>query len=183
MDAPSEPMTDEALAVYVRTTDQEAYRELVARYEDRLRRYAFHLCRDDMRAADIVQEAFLKAFVNLQGFDSQKRFSTWIYRIVHNEAVNLLGKQAREVALPEGFDLASEEDIAAGTEQEELRSQVADCLAELPIIYAEPLALSALDGRSYEEISDILRLPMGTVATRIRRAKLLMHTLCQTKHL
>ncbi|MGB4834054.1 MAG: sigma-70 family RNA polymerase sigma factor [Candidatus Moraniibacteriota bacterium] len=175
-------LTDEALAVHVRTVDQESYRELVLRYEDRLRRYAFHLSRDEMRAADIVQEAFLKAFINLQSFNPERQFSTWIYRIVHNEAMNLLGKQAREIALPEDFDVASSEDIIADLASEEFRRQVETCIAEMPLLYAEPLALAVFDGRSYEEISDILRLPLGTVGTRIRRAKLLMHTLCQTKH-
>ncbi len=180
MDDPQQ-LTDEDLAVYVRTVDQEVYRELMLRYESRLRRYARHLTHDEARAADIVQEAFLKAFINLQSFNPKQRFSTWIYRIVHNEAMNLLGKYAREVALPEDFDRASTEDIPAELAMAAFQKQVEGCLSRMPLLYAEPLTLFALEEKSYEEISDILRLPIGTVGTRIRRAKLLMQKLCQTK--
>lgn len=175
-------LTDEALVEYVRESDQEAYRELVMRYEKRLLGYARHLLSDETRASDVVQEAFIKAFVNLRGFKTNLKFSTWLYRIVHNEAMNVLVKHKREIPLPDDFDQASDEDIGAMIESNEERDRIEQCLSSLPTKYAEPLALYVFDDRSYEEISDILRLPLSTVGTRIRRAKLLMKHLCQTKN-
>jgi RNA polymerase sigma-70 factor (ECF subfamily) len=176
---PNELLSDETIVEQVRSIDQERYVLLVDRYQHKLLRYAQSLLHDEHRAADVVQESFIKAFINLQGFDTQKKFSNWIYRIVHNEAMNSIKKYQKEVPLPENFEFASSEDIEANFEQQELEAAVRTHLKKLPLIYAEPLALRYLEEKSYEEISDILHLPPGTVATRINRAKTLMKHLCQ----
>jgi len=176
---PLEQLSDEVIVEQVRSADQERYVLLVERYQHKLLRYAESLLHDEHRAADVVQESFIKAFINLQGFDTQKKFSSWIYRIVHNEAMNSIKKYQKEVSLPEDFEFASSEDIEANFEQQELVAAVRTHLKKLPLIYAEPLALRYLEEKSYEEISDILHLPPGTVATRINRAKTLMKHLCQ----
>ena len=72
----------------VRTKDQELYGEVVRRYQDKLLRYADYLMQNESRAADVTQNAFIKAFINLNSFDTGKKFSSWIYRITHNEAIN-----------------------------------------------------------------------------------------------
>ncbi len=177
--SPNELLSDETIVEQVRSIDQERYVLLVDRYQHKLLRYAESLLHDEHRAADVVQESFIKAFINLQGFDTQKRFSSWIYRIVHNEAMNSIKKYQKEISLPENFEFASSEDIQANFEQQELVTAVRTHLKQLPLIYAEPLALRYLEEKSYEEISDILHLPPGTVATRINRAKILMKHLCQ----
>jgi RNA polymerase sigma-70 factor (ECF subfamily) len=177
--SPLEQLSDEAIVEQVRSVDQELYALLVERYQHKLLRYAESLLHDEHRAADVVQESFIKAFINLQGFDTKKKFSSWIYRIVHNEAMNSIKKYQKEVSLPEDFEFASSEDIEANFEQQELVAAVRTHLKKLPLIYAEPLALRYLEEKSYEEISDILHLPPGTVATRINRAKTLMKHLCQ----
>lgn len=174
-----EQLSDEIIVEQIRSVDQELYVLLVERYQHKLLRYAQSLMHDEHKATDVVQEAFIKAFINLQGFNTQKKFSSWIYRIVHNEAMNSIKKYQKEVSLPEDFDFASNENIEADFEQKELVVAVQARLQELPLIYAEPLALRYLEEKSYEEISDILHLPMGTVAIRINRAKILMKHLCQ----
>jgi RNA polymerase sigma-70 factor (ECF subfamily) len=176
---PNEQLSDEIIVEQVRSVDQELYVLLVERYQHKLLRYAQSLIHDEYKAIDVVQESFIKAFINLKGFDTKKKFSSWIYRIVHNEAMNSVKKYQKEVSLPEDFEFASNEDIEADFEQKELVIAVQAHLQELPLIYAEPLALRYLEEKSYEEISDILHLPMGTVATRINRAKVLMKHLCQ----
>ncbi len=176
---PNEQLSDEIIVEQIRSVDQELYVLLVERYQHKLFRYAQSLMHVEHKATDVVQEAFIKAFINLQGFDTQKKFSSWIYRIVHNEAMNSVKKYQKEVSLPEDFEFASNEDIEADFEQQELAAAVQARLQELPLMYAEPLALRYLEEKSYEEISDILHLPMGTVATRINRAKVLMKHLCQ----
>ncbi len=172
-------LSDEAIVEQTRSSDQELYAILVERYQHKLLRYAQNLIHDEHKATDVVQESFIKAFINLQGFDTKKKFSSWIYRIVHNEAMNSIRKHQKEISLPEDFEFASSENIEADFEQQEIVDAVQTRLKELPIIYAEPLALRYLEEKTYEEISDILHLPMGTVATRINRAKNLMKHLCQ----
>ena len=159
----------------VRDKDQEFYAELVRRYEGKLLRYGIYLIGDRHGAADVVQEAFIKAFVNLKGFNARRKFSSWIYRIVHNEAINYIKKNKKTVSLEskKGLveNLSNNEDIEADFEKKEVRKKVRKCLEDLPIKYRESLVLHFLQDRSYEEISDILRMPMGTIGTRISRGK------------
>jgi RNA polymerase sigma-70 factor (ECF subfamily) len=174
-------LSDEEIAEKVQSGDRELYAAIIGRYQGKLLRYAGILIRDEDKAVDAVQESFIKAFINLRSFDPKKKFSSWIYRIVHNEVLNAVKKYQKEVPFPDGFDRASGEDIEKEFERREAAGMVEKCLGEMPLIYSEPLALYYIDEKSYEEISDILRLPMGTVATRLSRAKVLMKNLCQKK--
>ena len=176
----NEKFSDEEIVEKVRSGDRELYASIVGRYQNKLLRYASNLLKDEHKAADVVQESFIKAFINLEGFNAKKKFSSWIYRIVHNEAVNLLAKHKNEVPMPEDIDFKSDEDIEEGLRKEEESAMVGKCLTQMPILYSEPLELFFLEEKSYEEISDILRLPVGTVGTRINRAKILTKKLCQT---
>jgi RNA polymerase sigma-70 factor, ECF subfamily len=173
-------LTDEQVVNYVRTKDQESYVEIVLRYQNKLMRYADLLISDNMKATDIVQSSFIKAFVNLNSFNTKKKFSTWIYRIVHNEAINEIVKYKKEIPMLEEMDFANNEDIMINFIAKEERERVKKCLYRMPVLYSEPLSLFFLEERSYNEISDILRLPIGTVGTRINRAKILMKKICQT---
>lgn len=176
-----EKFTDEAIVEKVRLEDQELYVVIIKRYQDKLLRYAKNLIKDQSKSVDVVQDSFVKAFVNLKSFDAKKKFSSWIYRIVHNEAMNIIKKSERETALPDDFELSDDQDAQDIFEQREIADKVANCLVLMPTLYSAPLALFYIESKSYEEISDILRIPMGTVATRISRAKKLMKNLCQKK--
>jgi|SRR3989339_615596 len=174
-------MSDEELITKIRTEDKELYAEIVRRYEVKLLRYANYLINNKDKASDIVQESFIKAFINLNGFNVKKKFSSWIYRIVHNEAVNSIKKNKKEVPLIEAVDLSGGKGIEEDLEKKEIIKKAHKCLGQIPVIYSEPLILYYFDERSYEEISDILRIPMGTVAVRINRAKIYMKKICETK--
>lgn len=174
-----ENLSDEEIVGKVRSVDRELYALIIERYQSKLTRYATHLVNDKDKALDIVQNAFIKAFINLHGFDTKKKFSSWIYRIVHNEAMNSVKKYQKEIKMPEDFDFPSDEDITKEFEQKENIAKVETCLSKIPLLYSEPLSLYYLDEKTYEEISDILRMPMGTVATRISRAKIAMKHICQ----
>jgi RNA polymerase sigma-70 factor (ECF subfamily) len=93
--------------------------------------------------------------------------------------MNEIKKYKREVPMLEGFDFESGDDITEEFEKKETVVYVEKCLKSIPLIYSEPLSLYYLDEKSYEEISDILRITMGTVAIRISRAKKLMKHICQ----
>ena len=175
----NENFSDEEIVEKVRSLDQELYSIIIERYQHKLMRYATHLVNDKDKALDIVQSAFIKAFINLQGFDTEKKFSSWMYRIVHNEAMNSLKKYKKEVKMPDDFDFPSDENITKEFEHKEDIVKVENCLNKIPLLYSEPLSLYYLDEKTYEEISDILRIPMGTVATRISRAKIAMKHICQ----
>ncbi|MDD2766657.1 MAG: sigma-70 family RNA polymerase sigma factor [Candidatus Moranbacteria bacterium] len=175
----NENLTDEVIVEKVRSLDQELYVVIVDRYQGKLLRYAMSLIRDEHASLDIVQESFIKAFVNLQSFDTKKKFSSWIYRIVHNEAMNVIKKYRKEMPILDDIDFPSDENIAEDFEQQEITETVKKCLEKMPILYSEPLALRYIEEKSYEEISDILHIPLGTVATRINRAKIVMKRVCQ----
>jgi RNA polymerase sigma-70 factor, ECF subfamily len=172
-------LTDEEIIEKVRSDDRDLYAIIIDRYKDKLLRYATNLVHDNDRASHIVQDSMVKAYINLNGFNTKKKFSSWIYRIVHNEAMNVLKKYKNEVSILDDFDFESDQDVVKDFEQKEMIVHVEKCLKSIPLIYSEPLSLYYLDDKSYEEISDILRIPMGTVATRISRAKKLMKNICQ----
>jgi RNA polymerase sigma-70 factor (ECF subfamily) len=174
-----ENFSDEEMVEKIRLFDQELYSVIIERYQHKLMRYSTHLVNDKDKALDIVQDSFIKAFINLQGFDTKKKFSSWIYRIVHNEAMNSIKKYRKEVKMPEDFDFPSDEDMTKEFEDKENVIKVEGCLRKIPLLYSEPLSLYYLDEKTYEEISDILRIPMGTVATRISRARTAMKHICQ----
>ena len=173
--------TDEEIVEIVRADNKELYALLVKRYQTKLMRYAEYLIGDHEKASDAVQQSLIKAYVNLNGFDTKKKFSSWIYRIVHNEAVNSIKKNKKEVPLIEAVDLSGGKGIEEDLEKKEIIKKAHKCLGQIPVIYSEPLILYYFDERSYEEISDILRIPMGTVAVRINRAKIYMKKICETK--
>ena len=172
-------LTDEEIVEKVRSNDRDLYAVIIDRYKNKLLRYAGNLVHDENKASHIVQDSFVKAYINLNGFNTKKKFSSWIYRIVHNESMNIIKKYQKEIPIPDDFDFKSDEDITKEFEQKETIIHVEKCLNSIPLIYSEPLSLYYLDEKSYEEISDILRIPMGTVAIRISRAKKLMKYICQ----
>lgn len=169
--------SDEQLVEIIRSTNHDLYQEIIIRYQNKIRSYLYRLVGDREDAEDLSQEVFLKAYQNLQGFDLSKRFSPWIYRIAHNEAVNFLKKKSRfkliSIDASEflqntlGFSQKIEENIIKDEEIKNLKSNI----DKLPIKYKEVIILKYFEEKSYEEISDILRLPVNTVGTLINRAK------------
>ena len=157
--------------------DTRAYGEIVRRFEHVLNRYVRRILGGHVQhAEDIVQESFIKAYVNLNGYDRRRPLSPWLYRIAHNETVSFLRKRGAGPLLIAGEDgrLLLERVLAEDTSfAPQLRES--DCgsldraLNDLPPHYREVITLRYLEDKSYDEISDILAMPPGTVATRIRR--------------
>lgn len=174
-------LSDEAIVEIVRTKDKNFYAEIIHRYEKKLLRYALYLVNDEQLAADAVQEGFIKAYVNLHSFNIKKKFSSWLYRIVHNQAINLIHKNKQYFSIEEGLEIDSEINLEDDLIKKELKAHLHNCINQMPILYKEPLTLYFLEEKNYEEISDILRIPIGTVGTRINRAKHLVKKLCQKK--
>jgi len=172
-------LTDEQLVDMVRLKDPNLFSHIIDRYQDKLFRYVNYLAYNYDLSADVVQETFISAFTNLFAFNTKKKFSSWIYRIAHNKAVNHLKKQHRQLPLLEDMDLKSDVDLEEDQIRLELKKRTHTCLSQLPVNYSEPLTLYYLEDKTYQEISDILRLPINTVGTRISRAKIYLKKICQ----
>ncbi len=172
-------LTDEMVVTKIQTGNTDFFSVIIDRFENKLFRYVSNIVKDKEKAVDIVQETFIKAFINIKGFNTDKKFSSWIYRIAHNESLDVIKKYSKEISLPDDFDFRSSDDTEEEFVQKETVEKVNKCLQNIPLIYSEPLILFFIEEKSYEEISDILQIPMGTVATRISRAKIIMKKICQ----
>lgn len=171
--------SDEKIIEEIRHDNKELYSEIVERYEVKLLRYANYLIQDKDKASDVVQNSFIKAYINLNGFNKKRKFSSWIYRITHNEAMNIIKKNYKEIHFNEDFDFADKSNLEEEFDKNEIIKAVNKCIEKMPIIYSEVIVLHFIDDKSYEEISDILRIPIGTVGTRINRGKELMKKICK----
>jgi RNA polymerase sigma-70 factor (ECF subfamily) len=149
---------------------------LYQRYEPGLFRYIRRISGlDAEESQDILQESFIKIWRNLNEFDPDLSLSSWIYRVVHNETVSYIRKKKSygknntiEIELYRNI-LAEEDGMIPANQEIPLDTQ--KILENLPFKYKEILVLKFLENKSYSEISDILKIPEGTVATRINRAK------------
>ena len=162
--------------------DHRNFEVLMERYEPLLLRYIKRIANVSREEAeDLLQEIFIKVYRNLNGFDQKLKFSSWIYRIAHNEIVNHVYKQKvrsvvtsmddnNEHHLKQG-KWTEESDAYFDLESKESSKRLRDALMELPEKYREVLILKFFEDKSYREISDILKKPEGTVATLINRAK------------
>jgi len=177
-----ETMPDEQL-VQFSLKNEDCFYFLIKRYEIKLIRYIKQItivCQEE--AEDICQEIFIKVYRNLNDFDQKLLFSSWIYRIAHNEVINhyrknkLLSKTiSLDIVNSSGNSLASllydPLDIHEKYTSKKKAETVRKTLAILPEKYREILVLRYLEDKSYKEIGDILRKPKGSVATLIKRAK------------
>lgn len=158
--------------------DQQAFQQLVERYQGRLFAVARHYTRNAVEIEDIVQETFLKAFRRLDTFDHRSSFYTWVYRIATNTVLDVLKRRGRSpvqaVEDPELLGDAQPRDCpppAAGLEAKELGEITHRVLGELPEIFSSVLVMREFDEMAYQEIADTLEISIGTVESRLFRAR------------
>ena len=170
-----EKISDEDLVELIRNKDKELYSFVIDRYEKRLKAYIRRLTNNSNEVDDLVQQALVNTFIALQSFESNKKFSSWIYRIAHNLTINWLTKKKADIFLSEEEGLAdsikSDIDIHSEIIDGETSRHLTEAINKLPEKFKEPFILKYIEERSYEEISDILRKPKNTVGTMISRAK------------
>jgi RNA polymerase sigma-70 factor, ECF subfamily len=179
--------TDENLAKQAQAGDQHAFGVLVARYGDKLLRYAKRFLFDHEDGADVVQEVFIKAYTNIRGFDANRKFSSWIYRIAHNEFIDAIRKKGREplpffdpdTLFPHPIEPKEADDEV---KENELKSMLDSCLNRLKPKYREPLVLYYYEDLNYESIADILHVPISTVGIRLKRGKVALQKAYQELH-
>jgi RNA polymerase sigma-70 factor (ECF subfamily) len=171
---PHGPSDDRLLVERLRAGDHSACTELVDRYAGRLHAMLLHLCGGDAeQAAEFTQEAFARAWTNLDQFAGGSSFYTWLYRCARNRAIDLLARKR-----PHATDLAtlqrSAPDVPPGQELErrELAGTVRAALATLDPEHREVLLLREYDGLDYAQIAAALSIAEGTVKSRLNRARL-----------
>lgn len=172
----SDDPTDEDLARLVQKGDMGALTTLITRYEGKLLRYGRRLLPHEHNIEDTVQDVFVSVYQNIKDYDSTRKFSPWIYRIAHNAFVSVLRAKIRGPVYLEDFDriiphAVYEDPIAKEKESEEMRVLIEKGIDQLSPIYREIVLLYYFEDLSYQEISDVLHIPMGTVSVRLARAR------------
>jgi RNA polymerase sigma-70 factor (ECF subfamily) len=180
--------TDEEITAKVQSGDLESFSFLVERYEKKLKRYARKFLANPEDINDIAQEIFIKAYVNIKSFDIEKKFSPWIYRIAHNELVNLLKKKEKNPLLFFDADTlfphpVSKEETDRKTQSDEIKKLLDKCLNRIPSKYREPLLLFYMEELSYNEIAEVMRVPISTVGVRLKRGKRMLKNICDKLNL
>jgi RNA polymerase sigma-70 factor (ECF subfamily) len=174
---------DQALVERVQAGDKQAYGLLVAKYQRKLLRLISRLVRDPAEAEDVAQEAFIKAYRALAGFRGESAFYTWLYRIGVNTAKNWLVANGRRA--PTSTELDNEDaenygesDLLRDVDTPErllMTKQIGEtvnaAMSDLPEELRTAISLREIDGLSYEEIAQVMECPIGTVRSRIFRAR------------
>ncbi len=169
--------TPDSELVTLSLTDRDVFGVLIKRYQDRMQRYVRRISSfsDDL-ISDIIQNTFIKAYLNLNSFDTDLQFSSWLYRIAHNETISYLRKNKKHIEASLMPDDSLEEFLGdIDIEREHMTQNDAGVLWQairsLKQKYQDVIMLKYFEHKSYDEISDIIEKPPGTVATWISRAK------------
>ena len=154
----------------------DCFRILITRYEDALFRYIKRISFfTDPEIEDILQEVYVKVYKNLNSFDTSLKFSSWIYRITHNETVDVIRKNSKNYNYNFNDDvwykIADDINLSKNIESDEMKEKIIEEVRKLPLKYREILYLRFVEEKSYEEIVDILKKPKGTVSTLINRGR------------
>lgn len=177
-----EQITDQALVERVQRGDKKAFDLLVLKYQQRIMKVLSRYVRDSSEVQDLAQEAFIKAYRAIPNFRGESAFYTWLYRIAINTAKNFIVAQGRrppsadiDATDAETYDGESALKDYASPEKETLRDEIKEtvfkAIDELPEDLKTAITLRELEGMSYEEIAEAMECPIGTVRSRIFRAR------------
>jgi RNA polymerase sigma-70 factor (ECF subfamily) len=178
-------LDDRQLVARILAGDREGFTELVGRYEQRFVNYVYRMTHRYEEAHDLAQEIFLKVYLALDRYDPKYQFSTWIFRIAQNSAIDALRKKS----LPEVSLTNKPEDESKGKEREfpdvgvspyrdlrnkQLSGAIDQAVEKLPVDYRELIQLRHFAELSYEEIAELKKMPLGTVKNKLFRARNLL---------
>jgi len=179
-------LTDQEVVLLAREGQQRAYRELVRRYERPIFSLVYRMVRDRELAEDLSQETFVKALNAIESYRPEYKFSSWLFKIANNTAIDHLRRRELDTLSLEGSPHALTPDAVEATalqigdrsenaldivEAKELGGEIERAIAQLRPEYRACILLRHVDGRAYEEIAEMLDLPLGTVKTYIHRAR------------
>jgi RNA polymerase sigma-70 factor, ECF subfamily len=178
--------TDPDLIALARKGSEKAYRELLGRYQRPVFSLVYRMVRDREQAEDIAQETFVKVFNHLGSYNPKYKFSSWIFKIASNLAIDHLRKKEPEtISLDGSRNAVTDEQMEATRitvasrdenpeeflEARELGAEIEQAIGQLRAEYRTAILLRHVEGRPYEEIAEIMDVPLGTVKTYIHRAR------------
>jgi RNA polymerase sigma-70 factor (ECF subfamily) len=162
--------------------DQEAFAALVTRHQRQVYQLAMRMLRDDDEASEATQEVFLAAWQHLHSFRGDARLATWLYRITYNHCLKVAESRRRDHEARQALAAASREGQPASqlsaslalAAERDVQATVRQQIEQLPNKYKRALVLRHLQDLSYEEMADVMRVPIGTVKTQLFRARVLL---------
>lgn len=172
-----ERLDDALLVQHTLAGDARAFQELVERHQERLFAAVRHYTRNPVEVEDIVQETFLKAFCRLDSFQQQSSFATWIYRIAINTSLDVLKRKGRgaveSLEDPQVVERPAHKALApdARLQREEIARITQQILQGMPDIFRAVLVMREFEGLSYQEMAEVLCISIGTVESRLFRAR------------
>ncbi len=179
-------LDDRQLAQWACEGRERAFREILTRYERPVFSLVYRMIRDRSRAEDVAQEAFIKAFNAIQSYNPSYKFSSWMFKIANNLAIDHLRRRELDTVSIHGSAHADSNEEAERSritlvdegespeeyvENRELGSQIERAMGRLRPEYRTAIVLRHVEGHSYEEISQVMEVPLGTVKTYIHRAR------------
>jgi RNA polymerase sigma-70 factor (ECF subfamily) len=177
---PQTALADSELVTTAVAGREEGFEELVRRYQRPISAYVYRMVGDYDAALDLTQEVFIKVYGSLSRYKPEYKFSTWIYKIAHNSAVDHLRRHStREQSLMKDFE-GDQREISIEShrpspeqesEREERRAEIEAVVRQLPSAYRELIVLRHSHDMSYDEIAEVTGLPLGTVKNRLFRAR------------
>lgn len=162
--------TEEELIAKSKQHDADAYGQIVERYKDALYRHCFALLRDEDAAEDTAQEAFIAAYYKLNSFDSSRRFSTWLFKIATNKALDSLRSRRRVMPMSDETLERLVSPHASPSRQAE-HAELTKAITQLAPRYRAVVHLYYFEGMSYDEIAEVMAKPVGSVKGWMNRAK------------
>ena len=189
--------TDQEVVAWAREGHERAYRELVRRYQRPVFSLVYRMLRDRERAEDLSQETFVKVLNALHSYRPEYKFSSWIFKIANNATIDHLRRKELDTLSLDGAPDAVTSERQEGTslqladanesplqelEARELGGQIERAIAQLRPEYRSCILLRHVEGRAYEEIAEMLDLPLGTVKTYIHRARTELRELLSDIH-
>ncbi len=179
-------LSDQDVIERAREGRESAFRELIRRYERPVFSLIYRLVRDRERSEDLSQDTFIKVLNALDRYDPAYKFSSWIFKIAHNTALDHLRRKAPETLSIDGSPHASTQDQLEATvltpvstsetpdeftASREIGSHIEKAIGRLRVEYRTAILLCHVEGRPYEEVAQIMDVPLGTVKTYIHRAR------------
>ncbi|MBN6187539.1 RNA polymerase sigma factor SigW [Aneurinibacillus sp. BA2021] len=175
-------ITEQRIIQKAKNGDRDAFAELVDLYKDKVYHVSYRMLGNRQEAEDVAQETFLRVYANLDNYDPQYKFSTWIYRIASNLSIDTLRKRKKnlsidaEISGTEGVDWHDRlADTSKGPEEEvltdELQEEVQGAIMGLSPKYRAVMLLRYIEDLSLQEISEAVQLPISTIKTRIHRGR------------
>lgn len=178
-------MTDEDLIQQSLSGDRTAFEQLILKYQDRLFNTMLHVAGNTEDASDVVQEAFLQAYLRLATFRQTSQFYTWLYRIAFNLSLGIRRKRKPTASVEKMLYETGDEPIGEDASplekvgNDEMAQILWNAIDHLHEDYRSAIVLREMEGCSYEEIATILDLPVGTVRSRLHRARNILKDMLQ----